>query len=261
MPSEHDLALAKMQETFAVVDELRSGWLTRTAPPAGTALALDDETWPSLCLSDLARMSLYSAWDHFDVVKLTFEAQRLFPTGVNGVLRGALVAASQAVWLLGSDEAGVRRERGLMVAEEWYARRIQWQKGMTDMLPTEDQVTSLKQIDLMQSHLDRVRALRTTAEQLQPTAFIQWAARHRFGAGSTQAQMAVQYWRQLGGDAHAIGWQFLLQDVEWQEKADQGLHHAVVTGSISSVAEPYLCAWYLFRQGLERMDALHDAAA
>lgn len=91
-------------------------------PERGSALALDDEIFQRTAISQLARMSLVLAEEHLRLVLDAIKAKQLYPSSHFTVQRGALVGASQAVWILEPSDRNLRRERGLTVFTEMYAQ-------------------------------------------------------------------------------------------------------------------------------------------
>jgi hypothetical protein len=260
MTSEAEI-LANISRTFLMLDALRARFRTAEAPPCGSELARADAVWPHYPFTEHARQALASAWDHFCVVRLVIEARRMFPTGVNGVLRGGLVAASLALWLLGPDDPDVRDQRGLAVTDEWYWRRISFQRDyMASRGELAEDGAASAQLELLERHRVQAGQLRTAATKVQATDIVDWSASHLWGPKSSQRSDALLEWKRLGGDAHALGWQLLLQDVAWGE-GDVGPVQAQITGSLANVASPYLYAWSMFDAALRRFDLLRDAPA
>lgn len=248
-----------MTDTFVFHESLRARWLVADAPAEGSELARADSVWPHLPFTEHARQCLVSAWDHFDVVRLAVDARRMFPTGLNGVLRGGLVASAMALWLLGPDDHELRDQRGLALTNEWYYRRIQYQEELLKIVGDEDG-RGQAQIDRLKEDQRRSAELRTKNIAVNATTIIGWSAAHRYGKDTGQHQSAVLEWRRLGGDAHALGWQLMMQEVQWGA-GGPGPVPALVTGSVSNIAEPYLCAWHMFRAALRRFDELGRSSA
>jgi len=247
-------SLEALRKTFAEHEAHRTRWQIADAPPAGSELARADAVWPRLPYTEHVRQTLTAAWDHFDLVRLTIDAGCTFPTGLNGVLRGGLVASAMALWLVGPEDSKTRDERGLALSDEWYVRRIRYQRDLLK-LTQGDRLAGTEQLKLLESDRASANQLRTKATKVQATAIIDWAARHRYGDGTPQQKQALLEWQRLGGDAHALGWQLLLQDVSWGTGTG-GPIKARVTASLSNVVAPYLCAWYMYLRALHRFDEL-----
>lgn len=245
-----------MRATFQAHESLRVRWQVAEAPEAGSALACADEAWPRLPFTEHARQALSASWDHLDVIRLVIDAGRTFPTGINGVLRGAIVASALAVWLLGPDNEIDRVERGLAVSDEWYERRIRFQRDMLAML-TESPADGHAQLEMFRDDQTQLKKRRTTRLEVQATSIIDWSAKYAFGKNTPQHKQSLLEWQRLGGDAHALGWQLMTQDVAWEKPPGTlGQQQAHVTGSLSNVSQPYLCAWHMLSVGIRRFDEL-----
>lgn len=81
-------------------------------PEVGSDLAIDDRIFPHMAISQLARTSLVTAGEHLRLALDAIKANQLYPSSHFTVLRGALVGASQAVWVLEPEDRGQRSERG-----------------------------------------------------------------------------------------------------------------------------------------------------
>ncbi len=250
-------ALKAVQDTFPTLDSLASRFGQAEAPAMGSTLAADDRCFPALRLSELARGSLAAAWDHFTLVRLTVDNRRTFVTATGSVIRGALVASAFALWMLAPKDRTARVERGLIVAEEWMVRRIQFQRGLDPDLDTAEKAKSASQLARLQQDLGAIRAKRTTRAQLNTTDVIEAAARVRFGDDKL-VRASLNEWRRLGGDAHGVGWQLMLQTLDWDPPADAGggLAIARITGKLDNIAEPHFAAWHIFGMAIRRFDAL-----
>lgn len=251
-------ALDVVRRTFVTLEEHRERWRTAVAPHPTSALAADDKRWPSMPLGQQVRQCLVTAWDHFDLVKLTVERQRGYPTATNSVIRGALLGGAQALWALLPDEPSQRQERGLMLAQEWYFRRIEWQQERPPSLAVDEAARSGEQLKRLDDDLRAVRRLRTTTAPLRATRCVREAALSAFGSDEL-ARSCVGEWRRLGGDAHALGWPLMGQATTWGERGADGLAEARVLPDLVSLANAYLCAWKIYTGAVERLDDLSEA--
>lgn len=254
MSTGDDASLAAMRRTFAPHEDLRVRWQVAAAPAAGSELERADRVWPHLPFSEHVRQCLTAAWDHFDVVRLTIDAGRTFPTGLNGVLRGCLVSAAMALWLVGPNDSPVRDQRGLALTDEWYHRRIQYQRNLLELVDGEEARGQAQLVRLTEDRR-KASALRTAGTRVQPTDIIDWAAAHQYGKNTALHRQALLEWQRLGGDAHALGWQLLMQDVQWGD-GEGGPVEAYITARFANIAEPYLCSWHIFMAALKRFDEL-----
>lgn len=251
-----------VQKIEATFDDLATyGQRLRTphysAP--GSPLANDDTDWTSLSISQLAWGCFGAAFDHLDLVRLTIDQERTFATATYSVLRGALLGACQAAWLLGPDSAETRRERARIFGNEWYVNRIRWQEGLTPDLAVDHAARSATQMNRLETDQNALAAKRKTKAAFNSTANIVWVGKHYFPNRPPLQRSLMSQWRRLGGDAHALGWTFLTQDKVWDMSATaaDGLTPAVVTSSVSDIAEGYLAAWYVNLVAWRRFDELN----
>ena len=250
-----------VQKIEATFDDLAAyGQRLRTpyysAP--GSQLAQDDTDWTSLSISQLAWGCFAAAFDHLDLVRLTIDQERTFATATYSVMRGALLGACQAAWLLGPDDAETRRERARIFGNEWYSNRIKWQEGLTPNLTVDDAARSARQMNRLETDQKALAAKRRTKATLNSTANIEWVGKHYFPDRAPLQRSLMSQWRRLGGDAHALGWTFLTQDKVWDASATtaDGLTPAFVSSSFSDIAEGYLASWYVNLVAWRRFDEL-----
>ena len=131
-------ALTQMLETQPDLDRWRLRAQTVEEPEIGSDLALDDKIYPHMAISQLARMSLVLSGEHLRLALDAVNAKQLYPSSHFTVLRGALVGASQGVWILSPDDRGERRERGLAVLAEMYSQMGKYYDSL-DGLSQDDQ--------------------------------------------------------------------------------------------------------------------------
>lgn len=251
-----------VQKIVATFDDL-AGYGRRLRVPhysaPGSALAQDDTDWTPLPISQLAWGCFAAAFDHLDLVRLTIEQERTFATATYSVLRGGLLGACQAAWLIGPNDAEGRRERARIFGNEWYVNRLKWQEGLTPDLSVNDAARSATQMNRLESDQKALAAKRTTKATFNSTANIEWVGKHYFPDQAPLQRSLLSQWRRLGGDAHALGWTLMTQNKVWDTPATtaDGLTPAVVTSSFSDIAESYLAAWYVNLVAWRRFDVLN----
>jgi hypothetical protein len=196
-------------------------------------------------------------------VRLTIEQESTFATATYSVLRGALLGACQAAWLLGPDDAEVRRERARIFGDEWYSNRIKWQEGLTPDLSVDDAARSVTQMNDLEKDQETLAVKRKTKARFNSTANIEWVGTHCFPDQAPLQRSLMSQWRRLGGDAHALGWTLMTQNKVWDRSATtaDGLTPAAVTSSFSDIMEGYLACWYVNLVAWRRFDALNAAKA
>ena len=253
MTPEEAQAVDKVRSTFDELDCYRAQVQTPFVPKATSKLSRSDAAWTLLPASQHVHASLAAAYDHLDLIRLTIEQRRGFATATYSVSRGALLSASQALWLLAIDETDATRvERGLMFSEEWYVQRIRWQELMTpDLANADDAAKSGEQLRRFDEDLARLRSLRTTKARMNSTAIVEEAARMIHPDSPLLQRSTVREWRRTGGDAHGLGWPLMTQSVVWGERGGDGLTGAVAEVDLVSLANAYLAAWLVLKRGFK----------
>lgn len=256
-------ALARVESTFGLLGRHGDTYTSHLVPTPGSAIALDDDEWQPLPLSQHVWGGLAAVYDHFDIVRLTLESKRLFPTGVYSLLRGALLGACQALWLVEADDPLERRERARRFTEEWYLHRIQYQQELTPDLSVDDAARSALQLKRFDDDLAEVRRRRTSKTDFQATRIIRDVASAAFPSAPKLQRDLTSSWRRMGGDAHVLGWAMMTQNTEWGPKGEDGLTGAVVTVSPLTMASSYLGSWIVYckaRKRLYELSGLVDPA-
>lgn len=199
-----------------------AAWERRTAeaesPEPGSRLAADDARNPTLPASAVAWSSIGSAVDHLGLASDALQREgggRLRPSAFYTVCRGALVGASQAIWVLtGSREVRLRRVRLLELDERQKA--AEFMKDYTRD-PSFEGDTSAELVEKIEAKVDQyeVRARQLRAD-LKPqrgegsvTSIMREAA-ELVTANHDDAWVAraVMFeWRAASADSHARLWQ------------------------------------------------------
>lgn len=251
MTPEEAQAVDKVRSTFDQLERYSARVQTPFVPESKSRLGVCDAVWTRLPVSQHVHASLAAAYDHLDLIRLTIEQRRGFATATYSVSRGALLAASQALWLLAIDESeATMAERGLIFSEEWYVQRIRWQELMTpDLSGAEHAAKSGDQLRRFDEDLGRLRSLRTSKAKMNATAIVEEAARIAHPDSPLLQRSTVREWRRTGGDAHGLGWPLMTQSVAWGELGADGLTEAVAEVDLVSLANGYLGAWLVLERG------------
>lgn len=250
-------AINKVRSTFSALDGHGARYQQHFDPSPASPLAADDSAWPPLPLSQHVWAALAAVYDHLDITRMTIEQNRLFPTGVYSLMRGALLGSCQAWWLVYPKDALERQERGRRFSEEWYRRRIEYQSEFTPDLDVDEAASSARQLKRFDQDLAELRRLRTTKTGFQATRVVREAAESAFPEPNIQREV-VREWRRLSGDAHALGWPLMTQTTTWD--SDDGPSSVVVTGSVSSLANVYLASWLIYCKARRRLFALGEVS-
>ncbi len=233
------------------------------SPEPGSELASDDLFWPHHPTSQVAWMAMVAASDHLDALVLMMEVveQRRFLTAPFSLARGALVGAAQALWILGEDDPVARQQRALSIAIEGMTQRIGYQAEQLKVCGEGQRKLSQRQIDeLLVPMLRQAQAKSRRGYGFTDTEVIKQASRRRFD-GEEEVEAAVVtanlHWRRMGGDAHALGWQVMLGDLEWSDDADpDALSQAEATSDVDSAVQATLWAATLLRMARDRYELL-----
>ena len=227
-------------------------------PESRSDLAIDDEIFPHMAISQLARMSLVLAGEHLRLALDAIKAKQLYPSSHFTVLRGALVGASQAVWILGPADRGQRRERALTVVSEMYLQMGKYYAFLDGtQLDDKDRMSLKDQRSWLSQRQTGVAAIRTGKASLNVTDVIGAACDHAF-ANAASREAVRRLWREMGADAHVLGWSLFQRSSFGPIDRRTGLGDGRAPGSPQHVAEPFLasyrllgCGWSLFDRRCE----------
>lgn len=241
--------------------ELRS---SAGQPGAGSALAVDDQLWPHHPTSQVVWAAMVSASDHLDLVMTIADAieEQTYITAWFSVARGALVAASQALWIVGSEDPNIRQQRALSIGVEHLAQRIGYQREQLKVCSPEQQELSQAQLDeVLLPMLEEAKQKVKKGYRYTDTKVIEQAVRYRFSEDTENAVVTADLiWRRLGGDAHALGWQLLLGDLEWEGDNDpEQLGPVYIGADIESFLQAAMWAATFLRVAMDRFQELSEA--
>lgn len=136
-------------------------------------------TWHPI--SEAARLSLITSGEHLRLARTALRARQVYPSAHFTVLRGALVGASQAVWILAEEDAAERQERGLTLINEMYCQLHKYYGEMATTNLSEEERKDLEgQKRWCADRLRQVEAVRRSRRKLNQTDIINWALCHRF---------------------------------------------------------------------------------
>lgn len=254
MTEAQRIALVQMLDTAADLDRWRLRAHSVEEPERGSDLALDDEIFQRMAISQLARMSLVLAGEHLRLALDAIKARQLYPSSHFTVLRGALVGASQAVWILGPPDRNLRRERGLTVLTEMYAQMNKYYGFLeSTQIETNDRTGLDDQRLWLSERRNDVASIRNTTATLNLTDVIGAAADHAFT--DTASREAVRrMWREMSADAHVLGWSLFQRTSFGPADLRTGVGEGKAPGSPEHVAEPFLASYRLLRLGWSLFD-------
>lgn len=242
------------------------GWRLRVhkleRPEPGSQLASDNAAFPYHPISDATRLCLASAGEHLRLAWTAIEAGELYPTAHFTTLRGALVAASQAVYVLGPEEATVRRARGLAVVIESYKRLRQFHLehlkilGLTDAekLQIQEQVDWLTGRMQIATDAGADRAGLNVSDKVIP-----YAAEVTYPSSMSLQHSVNLLWRQMSGDAHALAWALTLRATLDSPRNGELLTTGTAGGSLEDISQPFEAAFRILRRGWALFDQRCEA--
>lgn len=247
--------LDTIRATYQDLDHWRLRAQSTEIPAAGSALAKDDAIFLPAPISDAVRSSLVLGGEHLRMAATAINAGQLYPSAHFTTLRGGLVGASQAVWILDAPDEIKRRERGLTLIGQNYAEMIKYIQlalacGMDDGVSQADRADALKLIEQRRSE---VRQLRMSNAQLNQTDIINYALRSRFEEEALQAQGAL-LWRQMSSDAHSLTWSIAGRAQTKQPGVTGEATGHTTSGDLGHIAEPFMLIYHLLKFGWKLYD-------
>ena len=257
MKPEMSSPLEQLRRTFATLDEWGVALASAFRPEGGSALSADDTDWVPLPVSQVAVMGLGSARDHLHAVRVLIEARQLFPFAQSTLIRGAVIGAAQAVWVLAPDDRKVRLERARLLADHMYVEHRKYLDVLRRIAPRPHMNTELvaEHVRKRQGELRSLRVQDGQRASLNTTEMVNAAALSAFGDPAMTAE-AESIWRLTSGSAHGFAWCLLGQrDTEQTGDVDgRGIGEFAAAGGIDRIANGYLCGFHLARHGWELLD-------
>ena len=241
-----------MLETHSDLDRWRLRAQAVEEPERGSDLALDDKIFQPMAISQLARMSLVLSGEHLRLALDALRAKQLYPSSHFTVLRGALVGASQGVWILSPDEREKRRERGLTVLAEMYTQMGKYYDSLA-RLPQDDVKKLDDQKDWLKTRKAGVAAVRTGKADLNLTDVIREAAEDTF-ASAGQHEAVRRLWREMSADAHVLGWSLFQRSSFGSPDRRTGIGEGKAPGSPGHVAEAFMASYRILKHGWSLFD-------
>jgi len=256
-----ETALRSIRATYPDLD----GWQERARrveqPERGSLLEADDAVYQWHTISEAARLSLVTSGEHLRLARTSIEAHQVYPSAHFTVLRGALVGAAQAVWILGAEDAPTRQERGLTLIDEMYRQlRAYYGELATTTLDAAEQAELASQVLWCEERRMQLATIREANTRLNQTDTIKWALHHRFS--DPQLRDAGRLlWRQMGADAHVLGWSMFQRGKVIKSDRRSGLGVLESGGDLSHLAEPFVAIHLLLKEGWSLFDRLCESSS
>lgn len=248
----------RIRETFDQVELWHRAPLF--TPLVGAQLRADDDEWPHLALSQLAKAGLDVAAEHLFTIRTLVDSGQVLPIAFRSVLRTALVGSTQAVWLLQSDDLDERVRRHRVLVNEMYRRHGGYLKTLLmsdDHSDAESHENTRDLYEHITKRHNQIGTLRTFADETETwedTRAIEQAARAAFIKEPNVDQLVVEArleWMAGSGAAHGLVWPlFGTAGTRVLGPADkQGRAVIEAGGSYARVLNAYLLAYWMTAAG------------
>jgi hypothetical protein len=254
--------LQAIRSTYSDLDswQERAGRMPEQ-PACGSRLAVDDSVFSWHPISEAARLSLITSGEHLRLARTALEARQVYPSAHFTVLRGALVGASQAVWILAAEDAAERQERGLTLIDEMYQQLQKYYGEMsTTNLSDGERLDLQSQIRWCKERLQQVAAVRRSSKKLIQTDIIKWALYHRF-PDDQRRDAGRLLWRQMSADAHVLGWSMFQRGNVLTSDRHSALGLGESSRDLSQLAEPFVAIHCLLKEGWSLFERLCEPSA
>ncbi|WP_309070298.1 hypothetical protein [Arthrobacter sp.] len=231
------------------------GWRVRAGrqeyPQEGSELHQDDAVFEAHPISEAARICLVSAGEHLRLAWTAIKAREVYPIAHYTTLRGALLAGSQAVHILGPDDAEIRRGRGLVAIAESYKRSRQFHEETLKSpgLTGDEQRRVRAQMEWLTGRMEEARRAGGDESLNVSDAVIPYAAEVTYRTNADLQNEVNLLWRQMSGDAHALTWALAQRAVFQSPVKGQLLSTGVAGGSLEEIAQPFEASFQILKRG------------
>lgn len=245
--------MGRLRDTYDTLDSWRDRLQEGFRPTLGSELYEDDQLVRWSPASQYAWFGLGSARDHLNAVRSLIEAKQLCPSAHPTLIRGALVGASQAVWILESDEASVRQTRAALMARESYSRHGQFAGDIAKkrgvLLARETEVWARKRVAELEAMGVTGRIVVT--DVVDRAAVVTYESEHPELVADVSA-----VWQQTSGSAHGLPWSLAGKPGTRQvsEDDEDGLAVFEAGGHLEDVVGGYLAAYWIAVKGWQLFD-------
>lgn len=256
-----ETALRAIRATYLDLDRWQARGREVELPQPGSRLAADDAVYQWHSISEVARVSLLSGGEHLRLARTAIEARQVYPSAHFTVLRGALIGACQAVWILASDDAAERQERGLMVIDAQLEQlRKYYDELATTPLSEDERLELAEQVKWCEGRRREVTGVRRTKSRVNQTEVITWALNHRFHDDDRRGAGRL-LWRQMSADAHILVWAVAQRGTVLSSDRRSGIGVLQSGGDLSQIAEPFVAVHLLLAEGWSLFDRLCDSSS
>lgn len=247
--------LAAIQSTYPDLDQWKARGAATEQPQLRSELAIDDEVFPRHPISEVARTSLLLAGEHLRLARDAVEVGQLYPSAHFTLLRGGLVGAAQAVWVLSPAERATRQERGLTVLAEMHKQMRKYYGRVETFALSEQKRRQLaEQQSWLADRTEQLENVRTGRAALNLTDEVIPEALDHVFPDSSRRQDGRALWALMSADAHVLGWSTATRGQTGPADQKSGLAEGAVGGSFADIAEPFMATHGLLRVGWSIFD-------
>lgn len=243
-------ALDLIRSTFPDLDSWGARSATVNAPEPSSELGRDDQEAIGWHTSQLAVAGLGAARNHLQAVRVHIDARQGFPDATGTLIRGAMLGAAQAVWLLAPEDRPTRTKRTRVLAVEVFDNH---RKALADLLKLDPAHEGTQRVHAhVAKRLGEVHARREALGEVagySNTALVEQAAVATLGEGF---DVEARYeWRRSSGNAHGLPWAALGLSGTTQTTGRDDSGFAVFTtgGAFDDFVNGYFLAYRMLGNG------------
>lgn len=247
--------LEAIQSTYPDLERWKARATTTEPPQSNSELAIDDQIFPRHPISEVVRTSLMLSGEHLRLARDAIEVGQLYPSAHFTLLRGALVGAAQAVWILGPSERTERRERGLTVLTEIHTQMSKHYRRLEGFKLSEKERRELREQQAwLTRRREEVAVVRAGRAALNLTDQVIPEALDLVFSDTARRQDGRLLWTLMSGDAHVLGWSTSTRGQMGPTDRSSGLAEGTVGGSLADIAQPFIASHGLLRAGWSLFD-------
>lgn len=231
-------------------------------PNVGAELRGDDDEWPWMATSQLAKVGLDVAAEHFKAIVVLIKSNVPFTFAFRSILRTALVGATQSVWLLAPDDREERARRLRVLVRELYRRHLQYLDSLlelSDLYGDPRDANTQKVRDHAATRLTQIDTVRTLAGEKaawNDTDAIKAAAVELFSKDANKNALvheASLEWMAGSGVSHGLIWPILGSPGAGPAVGSAPDKHGRVAvsagGSMLRIVNSYMLAYEMTKKG------------
>ncbi|MGW4071405.1 hypothetical protein [Nocardia grenadensis] len=232
-------------------------------PEQGSDLGDDDKAFEYFPISEMVRINLISAGEHLRLVWDGLSRKNMYTTAQHTAIRGALVGASQAVWITAPEDQKTRLRRGHAVIAESYEQLRRYHQRRLELAA--DHGLSREEQQRIQDHVGWIRSRQQGLAAVQPapmsanvTDALRDIAPVLFPTDLARQARLRLAWNVLSSDAHVLAWGIAGRATFSAPDRNSVLSMGITGGHLGELADLYdlttrtlRCGWSLFDRRCE----------